>query len=259
MASRHADTYVSPTFKTKEFPVALELAARMKPHFIGPSETVFQSGDVGREMFFIFSGTVELSAVVGNTEDQKISKCLKPMQFFGEAALLEETVRCARAKCVTACELYSLHQRDVADLKARYPWLAERIQDEIAIAVKAAKRTAVFAAANAAIMGEGDQDAEASSTAIGPTCTASDIAMHLRKHAPGWAGPRARDDDTDSVTSYSMQSLNCFVESRRSIGTESRANRSRQDDLQRCAKELLERVHGVDIVVDIPLSAFDSL
>lgn len=263
VTSRHSETYVSPTFKTKEFPVALELAARMKPHFMGPSETVFQSGDVGREMFFIVSGTVELSAVVGDSEDQKVSRCLKAMQFFGEAALLEETVRCARAKCVTACELYSLHQRDVAELKVMYPWLAYRIQDEIDIAVRTARSSGIFAIANAAVTGvTGDVEQAANGVEMATDRgkglpTASDIASHLKKHAPNWAGPRSKriEDDVQSTTStcQSMHSLNCY-DPRRSMGSD--YTKRSGEEMQRFAREMLDRVHGVEILVDIPLSAF---
>ena len=162
--SRHSETYIPRAFRTKEFPVALELAARMRRHSFGASAVVFECGDIGREMYFVTSGVVELIPApmptvithsCGRTEagpPQPLSppRRVQAMEAFGESALLDDTVRTATARCVEDCEVYSLHQAEVDALAAAYPWLQDRLEEELAMVIRAVRRSAIFAVVSAA-------------------------------------------------------------------------------------------------------------
>jgi CRP-like cAMP-binding protein len=72
------------------------------PVYLAPCEDVTLEGDIGREMFFILEGEVEVIA-----NDAHV--VLRPRQCFGERALIEPNhVRTALTRTVTFCELRKL-------------------------------------------------------------------------------------------------------------------------------------------------------
>ena len=62
-------------------------------------EVIFAEGGYGDEMYIIHSGEVELSQVTSNNE-RKVLDILGKDSFFGEMALLSNTVRTATATAV---------------------------------------------------------------------------------------------------------------------------------------------------------------
>jgi hypothetical protein len=108
-----------------------ELAVELHPVLVARGEWVFRKGALGREMFLIDRGAVEIV-----DEQGKVLTTLGEGDFFGEVALLEGGRRNAGARAGQACRLYALdksafdaaldanpalaaHVRDVASRRAR--------------------------------------------------------------------------------------------------------------------------------------------
>lgn len=68
-------------------------------------ETVFQEGDIGRALFLLESGKVELTRQDPEGKPS-IVYTIEPGEFFGEMAMLEQLPRTASA---SACEKSQLH------------------------------------------------------------------------------------------------------------------------------------------------------
>jgi CRP-like cAMP-binding protein len=60
------------------------------------TNVIFEEGQSGSEMYLIHSGRVELSLVKGKAKPVRV-KVLKPGDFFGEMAMLDDYVRSATA------------------------------------------------------------------------------------------------------------------------------------------------------------------
>jgi len=101
-----------PFFRGEDPTVVMELAFCMERCYVGPSEDVITVGDVGREMFFILEGVVEVLVRVGQLGTKVKYKRVSTMgkgQFFGEMSLVEANhARTATIRTITFCELRSL-------------------------------------------------------------------------------------------------------------------------------------------------------
>jgi len=100
------------------------IAGKLDQTFHSPNEYIIRKGDIGNEMFIIGHGGVQV--VVG----EKVVSELKAGQFFGEIALLEDTIRNADVQTKTYCDLYILNKEDFLEVIEKYPKLGERF-DEI--------------------------------------------------------------------------------------------------------------------------------
>jgi signal transduction histidine kinase len=78
-----------------------------------PGEVVFAEGDPGKHMYLVGSGSVRISKK-GRGDRQETLGFLKPGDFFGEIALLEDTPRSAR---ISAAEDTVLAEIDAAGLQ----------------------------------------------------------------------------------------------------------------------------------------------
>ena len=65
-------------------------------------ETIFTQGDIGRALFIVSSGKIALTRLDRETGKSEVIAEVRPGEFFGEMALLEEMPRTA-----TACPLNS--------------------------------------------------------------------------------------------------------------------------------------------------------
>lgn len=63
------------------------------------SETIFEEGSTGNEMYLIHSGKVLLSVKRGKSEQAKLA-VLNPGDFFGEMALVDDCCRSATASAL---------------------------------------------------------------------------------------------------------------------------------------------------------------
>ena len=98
------------------------LAAALEPVAWPGKELIFETGEAGDAMYIITSGKVGIS--LGETasfEDFIVE--LKPGEFFGEMAILDDQPRSASAVTVEDTEGYSLSKEKTRGLLLAYPEL----------------------------------------------------------------------------------------------------------------------------------------
>lgn len=111
-------------FKNSSIACLKMIAGKLEQTFHSPNEYIIRKGDVGNEMFIIGHGGVQV--FVG----EKVVAELKAGQFFGEIALLEDTIRNADVKTNAYCDLYIFKKEDFLEVITKYPHLGEKF-DEI--------------------------------------------------------------------------------------------------------------------------------
>ncbi len=84
-----------------------------------PGEDVFREGDVGDRLYYVLKGEAEVLKQ-RNGADEPIA-LLGPGDWFGEAALMNETTRSATIRCRVALDVLSLPKKDFAVLAANLP------------------------------------------------------------------------------------------------------------------------------------------
>lgn len=149
--------------KKKQFLHSLELFADLKGAELGilaqalharnyrSGEVVFVEGDIGRALFILESGKVELTRK-GADGKPVLLYTLKPGEFFGEMALLESLPRSATATAVEPSRLHLLYRTKLEALLHTDPRIGVAIMAHLARLLSARLRrtsAAVPAAADA--------------------------------------------------------------------------------------------------------------
>lgn len=93
-------------------------------------ETLFLEGDIGRALFVLESGKVELTRAAGKDED--VIYTVQPGEFFGEMALLEQLPRTASARAAERSHLYLLYRSKLDSLLHHYPRIGASIMGTLA-------------------------------------------------------------------------------------------------------------------------------
>lgn len=109
-------------FKECSTPCLKMIAQKLEQTFHCPNEYIIRKGDVGEEMFIIGHGELEVST------GEKILAEIKAGQFFGEIALIENTIRSADVKTNSYCDLYTFNKSDFLDVIKKYPTLGDKFQ-----------------------------------------------------------------------------------------------------------------------------------
>ncbi|EFC41918.1 predicted protein [Naegleria gruberi] len=97
-----------------------------------------QFGEVGREMFFLGKGTVEIVGPQG-----QIWATLTSGSFFGEVALISNSKRMASVRAKEICEVFVLYKEDFDNVLARFPEAKKKIQEEAEKRTQANQKTTV--------------------------------------------------------------------------------------------------------------------
>jgi CRP/FNR family cyclic AMP-dependent transcriptional regulator len=143
-----------PAFsKKKQFLHSLDLFADLKGVELGtlaqalhartyrPGEVIFVQGDIGRALFILESGKVELTRQ-GPDGVPVVLYTLKPGEFFGEMALLESLPRSATATAVDATRLHLLYRTKLDVLLHANPRIGVAIMSHLARLLSARLRRA---------------------------------------------------------------------------------------------------------------------
>ena len=93
----------------------------LKPQIVPPNHAVVRRGEPADAMFFIMKGAVEVDILPRPVR-------LGAGQFFGEIALIRDTVRTATVTAVEECQLLALDVLDFRRLTAQMPDLKERLE-----------------------------------------------------------------------------------------------------------------------------------
>jgi CRP/FNR family cyclic AMP-dependent transcriptional regulator len=89
------------------------------------NEIVFDEGEEGQAIYFIFSGSVIICRQ-GRPIDGMIAE-LSSGQFFGELALLDNSPRAAQVRAVEDCTLAALFREDFMGLLETHAAIASKI------------------------------------------------------------------------------------------------------------------------------------
>ena len=136
--------FTDPSFsRKKQFLRSLELFQDLKGGEMGalvhalhartyrPGEVVFVEGDIGRALFIMESGKVELTRS-GADGRPVVLHALKPGEFFGEMALLESLPRSATATAVEPTRLHLLYRTKLDALLHSEPRIGVSIMSHLA-------------------------------------------------------------------------------------------------------------------------------
>lgn len=114
-----------PFLKGSGLELIRDIAFELRPVIFTPGSYIFRAGDVGRHMYFISHGTVEVISPDGKI----ILNTLKDGDFFGEIALLFGEPRTASARAIDYCDLYTLGRDTFERVLTHYPDFAGYIKE----------------------------------------------------------------------------------------------------------------------------------
>jgi predicted house-cleaning noncanonical NTP pyrophosphatase (MazG superfamily) len=98
---------------------AEEIAIELKPSYAFQDEILIKENTVGKEMYFILNGIVEL--FVSRSMDSSAYVTIGDGCYFGEVALILGCRRTATAKTKTQCVLYTLNRDSLLNILEDYP------------------------------------------------------------------------------------------------------------------------------------------
>jgi len=104
-------------------------------------EPLFLEGDIGRALFVVESGRVELTKSGPDGRPQKLAE-LGPGSFFGEMALLEHLPRSASAVAMQESALLLLYRSRLDEILDSYPHIGIAIMTHLARLLSARLRRA---------------------------------------------------------------------------------------------------------------------
>ena len=146
--------FTDPAFsRKKQFLHSLELFAELKGAELGTiaqalhartyraGEVVFVEGDIGRALFILESGKVEITRA-GPDGAPVVLYTLVPGEFFGEMALLESLPRSATATAVEPSRLHLLYRTKLDVLLHANPRIGVAIMGHLARLLSARLRRA---------------------------------------------------------------------------------------------------------------------
>jgi hypothetical protein len=93
-----------------------DLAVALRPTVCAPGEFLFRRGQVGKTMYFVSHGDIDILGA-----DGQVLKRMGAGDFFGEVALLGAQVRNATARAATYSDLYTLDQEEFDRVLTQYP------------------------------------------------------------------------------------------------------------------------------------------
>ena len=146
--------FTDPAFsRKKQFIHSLDLFAELKGAELGTiaqalhartyraGEVVFVEGDIGRALFILETGKVEISRA-GPDGAPHVLYTLVPGEFFGEMALLESLPRSATATATEASRLHLLYRTKLDVLLHANPRIGVAIMGHLARLLSARLRRA---------------------------------------------------------------------------------------------------------------------
>ncbi|CAL1534599.1 unnamed protein product, partial [Lymnaea stagnalis] len=112
-----------------------ELVLKLKPQIFSPGDYICRIGEIGREMYIINHGKVEILFPDSETGGMQQVAVMNPGNFFGEISLLKvdagQNKRTADVRSIGFSELLCLSRRDLMAALTEYPE-AKRILEEYA-------------------------------------------------------------------------------------------------------------------------------
>ena len=128
-----------PLFDVCNDPGFIDIIVRaMKPLFCSKEDCIVIEGEQGAEMYFLTKGRVEVLHT-GSREEGHIKVAeLQPGAFFGEIALLDQSIpgvpknrRLATVRAVEFCELRSVHKEHVIQCFEEFPEVQQSMTETV--------------------------------------------------------------------------------------------------------------------------------
>jgi CRP/FNR family transcriptional regulator, cyclic AMP receptor protein len=104
-------------------------------------EVIFDEGEEGQGLFVVLSGRVKIS-LPANVDQVLIE--LGPGAFFGEVALLDQSIRTAQARAIEDTKIVALFRAEFYSLLETHSSIASRISFQLAKVLAARLRQAVL-------------------------------------------------------------------------------------------------------------------
>lgn len=114
-----------PIFKGASQAFIKEVILNLEPVVFTPNDIIVSKGDLGNDMFFISSGSVD----VVSEDESIVYATLSAGQFFGEIALLFSSERTATIKSKDYCDMFRLDKDTFDHILERYPDFEKQIKD----------------------------------------------------------------------------------------------------------------------------------
>ncbi|MEJ2588630.1 MAG: cyclic nucleotide-binding domain-containing protein [Deltaproteobacteria bacterium] len=114
-----------PFLKGGSLELIRDISFQLRPVIFTPGTYIFRAGEIGRHMYFISRGTVEVISPDGKT----ILATLKDGDLFGEMALLFSQPRSASVRAMDYCDLYTLDKDTFREVLTHYPDFSRYIED----------------------------------------------------------------------------------------------------------------------------------
>ncbi|KAH7057505.1 hypothetical protein BKA57DRAFT_387557 [Linnemannia elongata] len=115
-----------PLFQSCSSEVIHMLSLKVEPRTYNLGQTIIRRGEIGREMFFVTSGMVE----VLSDDNLRVLARFRDGQFFGEIAVLLDVPRIANVKAVSEVEVFVLTKENLEAVFKAVPGAAETITAE---------------------------------------------------------------------------------------------------------------------------------
>jgi glucose-6-phosphate 1-dehydrogenase len=112
-----------PLFKDGDMLFLGAVIMALRSSQVASGELVIKRGDIGRELYLIARGEVEVLDDVGS-----VIKVLRDGDIFGEVGVLMSTPRNANVRAKTSCDLFVLEKADFSRILRDNPRFAEAVQ-----------------------------------------------------------------------------------------------------------------------------------
>lgn len=108
-----------------------------------PGEPLFLEGDIGRALFILENGHIELTKQGARGQTQRLA-VVEPGEFFGEMALLEHLPRSASATSIERSQVHLLYRTRLEELLRKHPRIGVSILQHLAKMLSARLRKATL-------------------------------------------------------------------------------------------------------------------
>ncbi|KAG2391880.1 hypothetical protein C9374_013365 [Naegleria lovaniensis] len=119
----------------KTFITSMVMALR--PQVVLPGTKIVKKGEIGREMYFILKGYVQ---VVTEDPEPKVLATLDAGKFFGEISVIMDQTRMASVRAGTYCDLYVLTKESLKQIEQDFPLPVQKIREKAIERLNAAKK-----------------------------------------------------------------------------------------------------------------------
>jgi glucose-6-phosphate 1-dehydrogenase len=112
-----------PLFKDGDMLFLEQVIMALRSRQVASGECVITKGEIGRELYLLARGEVEVLDDVG-----QVIKVLKDGDIFGEIAVLNSTPRTATVRARTSCDLFVLDKADFSRILRDNPRFADAVR-----------------------------------------------------------------------------------------------------------------------------------